>query len=247
MINKIKSIVNEFRGNNKQIRLKLSEIENQNKEIEWAHIYHDSIRGRKYIEELSLNVGRWAGNYSFFYVLNRILSDYKPKSILDLGLGESSKFISAYLENYLFESNHTIVEQNEDWIDMFLLNNSLSGRSNIIYCPLKKIEIKGYMSNSYDGFDEKITEKFDLYIVDGPFGSERFSRYNILSLVEKMEKGDEFIIIMDDTNRKGELDTVNDIRECLDLIGISYYFGEYSGNKTVSLIVSEKYKFAISM
>ena len=42
------------------------------KEIEWAHIYHDSIRGKKPIEELGLNIGRWAGNYSFFYVLNRI-------------------------------------------------------------------------------------------------------------------------------------------------------------------------------
>jgi hypothetical protein len=36
------------------------------KEIEWAHIYHDSIRGKKAIEELELNIVKWAGNYCFF-------------------------------------------------------------------------------------------------------------------------------------------------------------------------------------
>lgn len=247
MINKIKSIVNEFRANNEQLCLKLSGLENQNKEIEWAHIYHDSIRGKKWIEKLPLNIGRWAGNYSFFYVLNRILSDYKPKSILDLGLGESSKFISAYLENYLLESTHTIVEHNEDWIRSFLANNSLSTRSKIHHCPLKEIDIKGNISNSYEGFNGKIIGKFDLYIIDGPFGSERYSRYNILSLVEKMANNDEFIIIMDDTNRRGEQDTLHDIINCLDSLNIKYYQGDYQGNKALTLIASEKYKFTTSM
>lgn len=247
MINKIKSIINEFRANNKQIRLKLSELESQNRELEWAHIYHDSIRGKKWIEELPLNVGRWAGNYSFFYVLNRILSDYKPEKILDLGLGESSKFISAYIENYLFESSHVIVEQDKNWIDSFQERFKLSSNSKIIHCPLYLKEINGFDVNLYQGFNEKIIEKFDLYIVDGPFGSGRFSRYDIISLIERIEKGDQFIIMMDDTNRKGEQDTLNDIKKLLSSLEVDYYIGEYMGNKRVSLIVSEKYKYSISM
>jgi len=247
MIKKIKSIINEFRANNKQICLRLSELENQNRELEWSQIYHDSIRGKKWIEELHLNVGRWAGNYSFFYVLNRILSDYKPMSILDLGLGESSKFISAYLENYLFESNHTIVEQSEDWINMFLLNNSLSSRSNIIFCPLKEVEIKGHISNSYNGFDEKITKKFDLYIVDGPFGSLKYSRYDIISKIEEFNCGDEFIILFDDTHRQGEKDTIEDIIKILNNKKIEFFISNYVGNKTNSVISTKKYRFAISL
>lgn len=27
-------------------------------ELEWAHIYHDSIRGRPHMEQLALNIGR---------------------------------------------------------------------------------------------------------------------------------------------------------------------------------------------
>lgn len=247
MISKIKTLINEFRLNDRKINSKLIELDNQSKELEWAHIYHDSIRGKKWLEELPLNVGRWAGNYSFFYVLNRILMDYKPKSILDLGLGESSKFISSYLDNYLFETKHIIVEQNDEWINSFQEKVLLSKRSTIIHCPLKKTEIKGFISNSYDGFKEKITEKFDLYIVDGPFGSDRYSRYDIISLVDRMEKEDQFIIMMDDTNRKGEQDTLDDIKKCLNSRCINYFLGEYKGNKAVTLIVSEKYKFSTSM
>jgi hypothetical protein len=78
MIKKIKQLIKENREFNRQ---RISHL----KEIEWAHIYHDSIRGIEWIQGLSLNIGRWAGNYSFFYVLNRILMDYKPKNILELG------------------------------------------------------------------------------------------------------------------------------------------------------------------
>ena len=216
-------------------------------ELEWAHIYHDSIRGKKWLEELPLNIGRWAGNYSFFYVLNRILMDYKPKSILDLGLGESSKFISTYIDNFLPDTLHTIVEHNEEWIHVFQEKFGLSKRSTIFFCPLIKAEVKGYKTNSYDGFNDNINQKFDLYIVDGPFGSERFSRYNIISLIEKFDLNDQFIIMMDDTNRLGEQDTLNDIKKYLDLIGITYYVGEYQGNKNVTIIATDKFKYSISL
>lgn len=247
MMKKIRSLINKFRTNDKQLRLKLSELDKQSKELEWAHIYHDSIRGKKWLEELPLNVGRWAGNYSFFYVLNRILLDYKPKSILDMGLGESSKFISTYLENYLIESTHTIVEQNEEWIKDFEGKFSLSNRSNIIYCPIKEIEIKGNLSNSYEGFNEKITQKFDLYIVDGPFGSDRYSRYDIVSIIDKFDVEDEFIILFDDTNRRGERDTLNDIIHILKNKKINIFMGNYEGNKSNSVIVTQKYKFVTSL
>lgn len=247
MINKIKLLINEFRSKERRINLRLTELENQTRELEWAHIYHDSIRGKEYLEKLPLNVGRWAGNYSFFYVLNRILSDYKPEKILDLGLGESSKFISTYLENYLIGSYHTIVEQDQDWINSFQERFKLSSRSNIVHCPIEVKKVNGFDVNMYQNFKDKIFGKFDLYIVDGPYGSDRFSRFDIISLVENMEKMDQFIIIMDDTNRKGEGDTLCEIETLLKIKNINYYKGCYSGNKSVTVVVSEKYKFLTSM
>ena len=222
------------------------EVLNLMREIEWAHIFHDSIRGNKPIEELALNIGRWAGNYSFFYVLNRILSEYKPAKILDLGLGESSKLISVYLNHLLANSSHVIVEHDLAWIDSFNARFSLTDRSTLIHCPLKKIQINGFDSFSYDRFEERVNERFDLYIVDGPFGSDRFSRYNIMSLVSQFDVHDEFIIIMDDTNRQGEGDTLEAIKEALRKKGILFFSDNYVGNKTNSLIVTKKYKNATS-
>lgn len=218
----------------------------QTKEIEWAHIYGDSIRGKIYLQNLPINIGRWAGNYSFFYILNRILNDYKPKNILDLGLGESSKFISTYLDNYLIESKHTIVEQDQSWITAFNEKFTLSSRSKIIYCELREKNIKGHNANYYDGFNDQIKDNFDLYIVDGPFGSDRYSRYDIVDLVENFSFDKEFIIIMDDSERQGEQDTINDVLNILRTKGVIFYVGVYTGNKQNTIIASEKYKYATS-
>lgn len=240
MISKIKKIISENKVRQEMQLLQL-------KELEWAHIYHDSIRGKKWLEDLPLNIGRWAGNYSFFYVLNRILYDYKPKQILELGLGESSKFISSYLENDLINSRHVIVEQSEEWIKEFQSKFTLSNKSEVFLCPLVEGEIEGYRSNFYDGFTDTIKGKFDLYIVDGPFGSSRYSRYDIVSKVRELELGDEFIILFDDTNRKGEKDTLADVLRIFKDKNIDVFINNYVGNKTNTIIATGKYKFAISL
>jgi hypothetical protein len=217
------------------------------REIEWAHIYHDSIRGKDFIQNLGLNVGRWAGNYSFFYILNRILSDYRPKRILDLGLGESSKFISTYLTNYLTDSHHTIVEQNLDWIKVFSERFLLCERSRIIHCPMIETQLNGFPTLSYQNFEEKVTGEFDLFIVDGPFGSDRFSRFDIVSLVKKFEKGKEFILIVDDSHREGEQDTVLELCSILSTKEIEYFRGDYAGVKQNTILATGKYRFAVSL
>ena len=63
----------------------------------WAHKFHDSIRGLKGVNEVSYFIGNWAGNYTFFYLLSRLMQEFKFERILELGLGESSKFITTFL------------------------------------------------------------------------------------------------------------------------------------------------------
>ena len=58
----------------------------------------------------------------------------------------------------------------------------------------------------YVGFDEKLKEKsFDLMMIDGPYGyrSPDYSRVDILSILPDC-LNDEFVILMDDCDRKGE-------------------------------------------
>lgn len=218
----------------------------QSRELDWAHVYHDSIRGKRFLEDLGLNVGRWAGNYSFFYILHRVLSDYKPKAILELGLGESTKMISAYLSHELNKTRHTVVEQDQEWIRAFSSRFTLTDQTQVVNCPLASVQIKGFPSYAYSGFSDQIQEDYDLYIVDGPFGSDRFSRFDVVALVEKFNSDKEFILIMDDTHRRGEQDTVGEILTILEKKKIRYYTGDYSGNKQNTLIATEKYRFATS-
>lgn len=240
MLKKIKLLIYENRQSHKENLLQL-------KELEWAHVYHDSIRGKEWLGKLPLNIGRWAGNYSFFYVLNRILNDFQPSSILEFGLGESSKFVSAYLENELVKASHLIIEQDNNWYKNFKNRFQLSSRSNVKICPLYKRSILNYEVNSYTGIREVITQNFDLYIVDGPFGSKHYSRYDIVELAKNFVNDQEFIILIDDYQRVGEKETVHELLKLFKEKEITTYWGEYSGNKSVGVIGTEKYKSVKSL
>lgn len=246
MIKKIKAVIQENRENQSYIRENQAYNIRLNQEIEWAHIYHDSIRGKEWLENLPLNIGRWAGSYPFFYVLNRILNDFKPQSILELGLGESSKFISTYLDNYLFYSQHLVIEQDENWKISFEENFKLSERSQVIVCPLKKVLVNGFETNSYENIEAAVNKKFDVYLVDGPLGTLNYSRYDILKIVQVLSKEDQFIIIVDDYNRRGERETVVDLLKLLASKGIKVFTNSYNGNKSILVIATEKFKYSIS-
>ena len=178
MFQRVKNLIKEYRRDRNEIKSKLDEIE-------WANIYHDSIRGIDFLKNQSINIGRWSGNYSFFYVLNRILNDYKPKKILEFGLGESSKFIASYIKNYLKDSTHLIIEQDLEWAKAFEAKYNLPNNSKISIHPLQKKVINGFETNVYSDLDEITSQKFDLYLVDGPLGSQNYSRFQIVELIEK--------------------------------------------------------------
>ena len=239
MIKKSKAIIRQLIKNQDEIIL-------QNKELEWAHVFHDSIKENCEIEKLGLNIGRWAGNYAFFYVLNRILSDFKPLRILELGLGESTKLISTYLIHYLTNSYHLIIEHDDEWIESFRSRFNLASNSEIKKCEIDRINVNSNEVLIYKDFNKIIQENFDLYIIDGPFGSDRFSRYNIISLVERFGTN-EFIILFDDSHRTGEQDTINTIMELLNNKKINFYSASYSGLKSVTVIASEKFKYTTSL
>ncbi len=238
----IKEKIKNLLGRNNQL-----EIIRQNKELEWAHIYHDSIRDKEWLKNLSLNIGRWAGNYSFFYVLNRVLNDYRPKKILEFGLGESSKVISTYLEHYLINSDHTIIEQDDNWRNHFNNHFKLSYRSLVHILPIQNNIVKGFETKGYKGIEEYVTEKYDLYIVDGPFGSINYSRYDIINIVKKLSKNDECIIILDDYNRKGEKQTFVDLIKIFKEKDMEVYQSIYEGTKSVAVIGTKKYQFIKSL
>jgi len=240
MIQKTKAIIEEFRA-------KLKQVANQGDEQIWASVFHDTIKDREWLNKLSVSPGRWAANYSFLYVLVRILSDYKPKKIIEFGLGESSKIISSFLENDLHDSTHLIIEHDENWVNAFNERFRFSKNSRVKHLPLKETNVNGFPVHCYQDIDKEINEIFDVYIIDGPFGSPAYSRYDICRLAEELKPQDEFIILMDDYNRKGEQDTIKALTGQLAAREIKIHLGVFSGNKAQCVIASEKYRHILTV
>ncbi len=240
MIKKIKSLLQENRDLHRKNSARL-------RELEWANAYHDSIRGEDWINKESLNIGRWASGYGFFFILLRILKDARPKRVLELGLGESSKFISKFAENHDYISKHLIIEHDQSWKDKFLETFILSKYSEVKVCPLVDSNVQGFQNMVYKNFEDVTEGEFDLFLIDGPFGSANFSRYEIISKIEQFNHDTDFIILFDDVHRKGEQETLNKIELIMKEKGLIFHKRILWGNNSTALIVSEKYKFLITV
>ena len=110
-----------------------------------------------------------------------------------------------------------------------------------------KKKYKEYQYNGYENIESTVTSKFDLYIVDGPFGSPNYSRFDIYGLVDKLQKEDEFVIIIDDYDRQGEKETVRELLQLFKNKEINVFIETYSGMKSVIVIATDKYKYVTSL
>lgn len=234
MFKKIREIVKTIK-NNKSLA----------EELLWSSIYHDAVKAT-WADNQPLNVGRWAGNYSFFYVLFRILNDYKPKNIIEFGLGESTKMITKYVASNEDFEKHLIIEQDQDWKATYLSNTILHDKSKIEVLPIIQKKYKEGTYNSYSDIEKLEVSNFNFYLIDGPFGSQSYSRFDIYALLKENSLQEDFIILFDDYDRIGEKQTVKEVLELLKSKNIEVFTKSYSGIKSVFVIATKKYKYATS-
>ncbi len=237
-------------------QMQVTMLERKLQELIWSEVYHDTIRGSRWLSpELSFSPGRGAVGYPFLYVLYRILNEVNPKSILELGMGQSTKMIGSYVKSSGIDARHYVVEHDENWIEFFSNHFALPASTEIIKCGIEDVSVK--MENEerftnitrYINFKEQLQDKcFDLIMIDGPYGyrSPDYSRVDILSLLPGCLK-DEFVILMDDCDRNGETKTCQMIMFILQEAGVPFYMNTYSGEKDMTIIVSENLKFLCLM
>lgn len=228
---------------------KVSDVKKTLKEVLWAEIFNNTIVDSNWLDNKKFSPGRWAAGYPLLYSLYRILDEIRPQSILELGLGQTTKMIAQYVKNSDVEK-HIVVEHDSDWINYFMKNFELSNKTHIEKMDLITTEYSEDKDViSYKDFADKLKhKKFDLIVVDGPFGgyAKIYSRIDILGILPNCLK-DDFVIILDDLNRQGERMTLKKIIENLEQNNIKYKRGQYSGEKDVVIIVSEKLGFLCTM
>ncbi len=215
------------------------------REILKSQIFHDTIKDSVWLKYQDFSPGSWAVDYSLLYTLYRVLNDVRPLNILEFGLGQSSKMIYQYI-SFVGKNNANAItiEHDNNWINFFMKN--IQGRYdlNIFQLELESILYKNkFQTYFYSNLRDLIgVKKFDCILIDAPYGTERFSRCQIIDYIPSC-LADNFCIIIDDYNRKGEKDTVKALCSALNIANIPYQATVLYGMKEHYLICSEKWKF----
>lgn len=217
--------------------------------IYWGQIYNNTIIDSKWLVNKTVSPGRWAVGYDFLYVLYRALNDVKPETILELGLGQSTRLTSQYAAYK--KAKHIVVEHDPEWKNFFELSwEQLSEYTEIQLHPLEKCEYGTNVYYKYKDFGMAIQDgKFNMILVDGPWGGDgNMSRRDILDYLPK-SLAEDFILIFDDCGRLGEEKTVADVEKILSKAGIAYSKGAYFGGgyKHIVVITSASWKFLCSL
>lgn len=244
----LKNDASTLKNDTRLLKNRVDEIRRKTDESIWAFTWHDSIKDSKWLQNQTFNPGRWAVGYQYLYVLYRVLNEFRPNNILELGLGQSTKMIGQYVEsNTIVE--HIVVEHDKEWENFYKNSNELCARTIIEHMDLVTDIYNNHELLVYSDFDKKlIGKKFDFISIDAPFGGKenKYARIDTLRIIPDCLK-DDFVIMIDDYNRSGEKEMVKELCKILDENDISYSRGIYSGAKDTLIIVSPQYSFLCTM
>lgn len=248
MIKLIQKIIRLKNDLGRLTELRNQVVENSKKldEIYWGQIFSSAIHSSGWLHNKTFNPGRWAAGYQMLYLLYRILNDVKPQSILEFGLGETTRLTYQYTRQHSGKEL-TVVEQDAQWLSFFS-NDIFNVGPYTLLLDVEKGAVQGKEVWQYKNLLPSLQAKqFNLVVVDGPWGSPEYSRYQIVQMAEHDMLAEDFIILIDDYNRSGERQTVADLLGVLQQKGKPYCTGTYKGIKSTMVICSERFRFLISL
>lgn len=221
----------------------LKKASNITEEGVWHHVFNQSFRTNEDNRDLKLNIGRWAGGASFMYILYRILEATRPSYILEMGLGESTKFISHFLATNEYSCKHVVVEHNEEWVQFYSEHVQLSAQTEIEVVSVENRTNRpdGIEGLAYQHIKEEHWTQADLIVIDGPFGRGTYARSNVLDFVDYLSPKRPFILVFDDAQRPGEQNTIQELLQRLDAAGIESHVGKFGGIKQCIVISSSEF------
>jgi hypothetical protein len=214
------------------------------KEILWGVVFAQSIGHVDWLEFKDFSPSGWSANFSFLYILFRVLKDCNPKNIWEEGMGQTSMMTAQHVAHNNKNAHLTIIEHDRTWIDLFEKQLPQSDNILVVQLPLEKVTFKGLPVNNFQGLkDVAGSSRFDLVIVDGgDSGPRGYGRTSVLSLIpQNLEKS--FVIIVDDFDRRGMRGTVREIRSKLDESKVKYGMATYKGKSSQFVIFSPNFGF----
>ena len=210
-----------------------------------AITFSNAIQYSEWLKYKSFYPGRWAVEYTFLLTLFRIFEHHRFTNLLEFGLGQTSRMVHQYAAFYNVPA--ITVEHDSEWIEFTRKDTHNAYPINVKVLPLEMVDYNGYKTRTYQGVKTAFeNQKFDFILVDGPFGSEHYSRSQIIQLAES-NLAETFCIIIDDCNRPGEQETVAEVESVLKKINVKYAINKYQGLSDYVVICSDNLKFLTSM
>ena len=140
---------------------------------------------------------------------------------------------------------HTVIEQDTSWCDYYLQKHAISKATRIYTSDLKIKNINGKDYYAFGDISNIVAgKKYDVISIDAPWGSDELSRRDILDYIPQCLE-EEFVIIMDDTNRRGELTTLKEIENILRMMNVEFAVGTYRGTTECTVITSKNLDFYV--
>ena len=199
-----------------------------------------------------------AGSPSLQLTLVKVLSLCKPGSILELGSGQTTKILAHYGRSNPSARILTI-EESPDWHGRLSL--AIAPPTNHQYCcsPLHASEVvlpnnAGVASTNWyrDGEALLSNRRFQLILVDGPTNycrGDQFVPYSRSGLLPYLPSilADSFVVLIDDTENYGYLQTARALRQSIVESGRSVRAFEVHGVKSQSVLCSPDLQFLQSV
>jgi hypothetical protein len=172
-----------------------------------------------------------AASYGLMYFLFRVFDEHEIRNVVEFGSGQTTLLIDRIKRT---GTHHVCYEHSPDWHARFA--------PRLISCdyrlrPLKEATIEARQVQWYSGVEAR---NFDLLLVDGPIGTDRFSRFGCVELIRSHISND-FLIIMDDGQRRGEQDTVAHIVDLLRSAGLTFRLNQLQARSTQTVIAGGRF------
>ena len=141
-----------------------------------------------------------ASTFSLMYLLLRAVTELPVRRVVELGCGQTTLLLDAVRQ--LRQLEIITLEHDREWAQLI----QKQVKHDVTCVDLIERSVQGRKTQVYDS-DAGLDASPDLLLVDGPKGSRRRSRWAALQWIER-GLGDDFIIVFDDAERRGEIDTI---------------------------------------
>lgn len=167
-------------------------------ELLYERLFSNALN-RLHLQNLYYPTGG-ASTFSLMYLLLRAVTELPVRRVVELGCGQTTLLLDAVRQLRQFEI--ITLEHDREWAQLI----QKQVKHDVTCVDLVERSVQGRKTQVYDS-DAGLDASPDLLLVDGPQGSRRRSRWAALQWIER-GLGEDFIIVFDDAERRGEIDTI---------------------------------------